>query len=44
MDVKEVDNLPELEDIFPETILMSQSVETWKAAVAFKREQLQFTR
>lgn len=44
MDVKEVDNQPELEDIFPETILMSQSVETWKAAVAFKREQLQFTR
>ncbi|XP_055510302.1 E3 ubiquitin-protein ligase RNF213-like [Leucoraja erinacea] len=44
MDVKEVDNLPELEDIFPEIILMSQSVEIWKAAVAFKREQLQFTR
>ncbi|XP_078257499.1 E3 ubiquitin-protein ligase rnf213-alpha-like isoform X2 [Rhinoraja longicauda] len=42
MDVKEVDNLPELEGIFPETILMSQSVETWKAAVAFKRGQ--FTR
>ncbi|XP_072098497.1 E3 ubiquitin-protein ligase rnf213-alpha-like [Mobula birostris] len=44
MEVKEVDNLPELEESFPEAILMSQGVETWKAAVAFKREQLKFTR
>ncbi|XP_069786069.1 E3 ubiquitin-protein ligase rnf213-alpha isoform X4 [Narcine bancroftii] len=43
-DYNEQDNLPELEDHFPETISMSESVETWKAAVAFKREQSQFTR
>ncbi|XP_072882379.1 E3 ubiquitin-protein ligase rnf213-alpha-like [Hemitrygon akajei] len=44
METKEVDNLPELEESFPEAISMSKSVETWKAAVAFKREQSQFTR
>uniref|UniRef100_UPI00398E3990 E3 ubiquitin-protein ligase rnf213-alpha-like isoform X1 n=2 Tax=Pristiophorus japonicus TaxID=55135 RepID=UPI00398E3990 len=38
MDMKEVNNLPELDDLFPDQILLSTSVATWKAAVAFKRQ------
>ncbi|GCB69384.1 hypothetical protein scyTo_0001043 [Scyliorhinus torazame] len=44
MDMKEVDNLPELDDLFPAQILLSKSVATWKAAVTFKRERLQVSR
>ncbi|XP_048410924.2 E3 ubiquitin-protein ligase rnf213-alpha-like isoform X2 [Stegostoma tigrinum] len=44
MDMKDVDHLPELEDLFPNEILLSKSVETWKAAVNFKRERLQVSR
>ncbi|XP_067914752.1 E3 ubiquitin-protein ligase rnf213-alpha [Heterodontus francisci] len=44
MDMKEVDNLPELDDLFPAKILLSKSVATWKAAVTFKRERLQVLR
>ncbi|XP_078081837.1 E3 ubiquitin-protein ligase rnf213-beta [Mustelus asterias] len=44
MDMKEVDNLPELDDLFPAQILLSKCVETWKAAVTFKRERLQVSR
>ncbi|XP_067860096.1 E3 ubiquitin-protein ligase rnf213-alpha isoform X2 [Heptranchias perlo] len=44
MDTKEVDNLPELDDLFPDKILLSRSVATWKAAVAFKWERSQVSR
>ncbi|XP_041073204.1 E3 ubiquitin-protein ligase rnf213-alpha-like [Carcharodon carcharias] len=44
MDMKEVDILPELDDLFPAEILLSKSVATWKAAVTFKRERLQVSR
>ncbi|XP_043570887.1 E3 ubiquitin-protein ligase rnf213-alpha-like isoform X2 [Chiloscyllium plagiosum] len=44
MDMKEVENLPELDDRFPDQILLSKSVETWKAAVTFKRERLHVSR
>lgn len=38
LDAKDADFAQELEDTFPDEILLSHAAGTWKAAAAFKRE------
>ncbi|XP_041076276.1 E3 ubiquitin-protein ligase rnf213-alpha-like isoform X2 [Polyodon spathula] len=38
---KDLDSPPELEEFFPEEILLSQCVEAWKFAVTYKQDRMQ---
>ncbi|NXJ70298.1 RN213 ligase, partial [Rostratula benghalensis] len=39
LDLKDSELAPELEEMFPDTILLSHATATWKAAALFKRER-----
>ncbi|XP_042198225.1 E3 ubiquitin-protein ligase rnf213-alpha isoform X2 [Callorhinchus milii] len=40
MEQKDVENLPELDECFPDRVDLSKAVATWETAVLFKRERL----
>uniref|UniRef100_A0A4W3K881 RING-type E3 ubiquitin transferase n=1 Tax=Callorhinchus milii TaxID=7868 RepID=A0A4W3K881_CALMI len=44
MEQKDVENLPELDECFPDRVDLSKAVATWETAVLFKRERLQLAR